>query len=116
MAELTEAELLRFRADIGDTTEAFSDAELQALYAYASESYTRSVVYAIDQLIVNAAKFADYVQNQSQEKKKQIFDNLLKVRELWKDRLTEEGYATKTQMRMVGMRSVPPRRKDRPYA
>lgn len=116
MAELTVQELADFRADIGDTSGVFTDAELQRLYARASEDYDTAILYAIDQLIANASKFADYTQNQSQEKKSQIFDHLLRLRSIWKSKVDAAAAAESaaTQVRIVGLSHVPPRRKNKP--
>lgn len=92
MSELTEQQLIDLRADLGDTgaTPAFTDAELQALWDRAEESHTKTVLWGFDQLIASATKFTDYTQNETQEKKSQIFDHLLKLRSLWKDRLAQD--------------------------
>lgn len=108
---LSIVQLEDFRADIGDTatTPAFTDPELQRLYVRAGENYNRAVLLAIEQLIANAAKFNDYTQNESQEKKSQIFDHLLRLRAMWEDKVN-----TKKQVGIVGLKSIPPKCKDKP--
>jgi hypothetical protein len=41
------------------------------------------MVYAINQLLMDAAKFNDYAAGSSSEKKSQVFDHLKAMRELW---------------------------------
>jgi hypothetical protein len=110
---LTPEQLIDFRADIGDNNvpPAFSDPELQRLYVRADTNYHKAVLLAFDQLISSAAKFSEYTQNASTEKKQQIFENLRKARADWQANHVQQG----NQVRIVGMRSVPPRDKDVPY-
>lgn len=111
---LTAAELARFRRKIGDTgtTQAYSDDELQDLYTEAGEVFAVAVRDAIDELIGNAWKFTDYTQNASQEKKSQIMTNLLKIRAIWQAKV--DALSAGSQTRIVGLKAVPPRRKDKP--
>lgn len=110
---LTSDQLTDFRADIGDNNvpPAFNDPELQRLYVRAGNSYNKAVLLAFDQLIASATKFNDYTQNASTEKKQQIFENLRKARADWKANYVQQA----NQVRIVGMRSVPPRTKEQPY-
>ena len=48
-----------------------------------SEFLREAVVYALDQLLMDAAKFNDYVAGSSSEKKSQVFDQLERMRKLW---------------------------------
>lgn len=118
MATLTAEQLSDFRADIGDTgsSPAFSDAELQRLYVREG-TYTKAVLLAFDQLIANAAKFTDYTQNDTQEKKSQVFENLRKTRAVWAEKVAEET-AEGTQKRQVGIAGlyVAPRTRSKPNA
>ncbi len=118
MADLTAEQLTDFRADIGDASAspAFSDAELQRLYARAG-TYTRAVLMAFEQLIANTAKFTDYTQNDTQEKKSQVFENLRKTRAIWAEKVAEET-AEGTQKRQVGIAGlyVAPRTRSKPNA
>ena len=111
MADLTATELADLRADIGDegSTPAFSDAELQRLYDRVDNDYDSTVVLAIRQLMVNAAKFADYTAGESSVKKHQIFDNLKKTYEL----LTGE-IASGDQVLIAGSRAVPYKSREEP--
>lgn len=112
-----------FRADIGDGAGAFSDAEIDALETRATARYGASVAYegarvlALNQLIANAAKFADYTQNDSSEKKSQKFSNLLKLRGIYKAELAEaEEDAAGASVRMGKTRKKPSRSKEYPDA
>lgn len=118
MAELTEPELLRFRRKIGDggTPPAFGDEELQDLYAEAGDDFTIAIRDAYDELIGSAWRFNDYTQNETQDKKQQIFQNLLKAREIWQAKVDKAEAATRAsnQVRIVGLQSMPPRVKRKP--
>lgn len=117
---LTNAELARFRRKIGDTRmpPAFPDAEIQDLWEEADGNWNKSVLAAYDELIGNSWKFTDYVQNETQEKKNQIFQNLLKARAIWQGKVDADTAAAKNknQVKMTGLRKVPPRRKELPDA
>jgi hypothetical protein len=95
MVALTNDQLIDLRNDLGDTKTppAFTDEELERLYVRTSEGHTATVVLGLDQLIMDAVKFSDYTQNETQEKKSQIFDHLLKVRALWQKKLDDETAA-----------------------
>ena len=108
---LTGIEILDFRGDIGDTgsTPAFSAAEIQRLYERNSSDYNRTMLMAIEQLIGNAWRFHNYEQGSSRDQRQQIFENLRKLRAIWKEKV-DSG----TQVRIVGMRTIPPRKKETP--
>ena len=110
VADLTAVQLNDLRNDLGDTgvTPAFPDAELQRLYLRTSEGYTATVILGLDQLIMNTAKFADYTQNDTEEKKSQVFTNLLKVRAIWQKRLDDETAAVVVLPRTVVMTRLRP--------
>lgn len=109
MADLSADQLTDFRADIGDDGTVFSDAELNRLYTRAESDYNLAIVLAFRQLMTNAAKLHDYTLAQSSERQSQVFDHLKTMLTYW------EGVAqTKQQVKMVGMRSVPPRLKSEP--
>jgi hypothetical protein len=118
MMPLTPAEIRRFRRKIGDVGRlvdgqmcyAFPDPDIQDIYEEAGSNFERAVLEAFDELIGNSWKFNDYTQNQTQEKKQQIFSNLLKARDSWYTTHVKSN----NQVRIVGIKSVPPRLKDRP--
>lgn len=84
-----------FRDDIGDVNSAYADGDIDKLEARAITKYGADVAYegalylAVRQLMANAAKFADYTQNDSSEKKSQKFNNLVKLRDMYKADLDE---------------------------
>lgn len=116
---LTPEEIRRFRRKIGDQGTsvngeicyAFPEPELQDLYTESGENFNLAVLEAYDELIAQAWRFSDYTQNQSIEKKQQIFSNLLKARESW----YLSHVKSNNQIRIVGVRTIPVRRIDRPY-
>lgn len=117
---LTQEQITRLRRKIGDVNSppAFPDADLEDTWQEVGGSWNMLVLESIDELISNSWRFTDYVQNQSQEKKSQILSNLLKVRAIWQKKVDDDAVATanKNQVKMTGLRPVPPRRKERPDA
>lgn len=116
MSELTVDQLTDLRADLGDvkTPPAFEDAELQRLYVRSGENYTHTVILGFDQLLTQAALFTDYTQNETQEKKSQIFDHLIKLRAMWRQSLADEQ-KTASPTALTALRPIW-KRKTRPYA
>lgn len=110
---LSTAQLTDLRGDIGDVNDppAFSDEELQRLYTRAGENYDVAVEYAIRQLVANAAKFHDYTAGQTADQRSQIFDNLMRLLDTWQ---TNNRAKRGGQMKVVGLRAVPPVRRDKP--
>ncbi|MBZ0293571.1 MAG: hypothetical protein K8L99_13470 [Anaerolineae bacterium] len=113
---LTDEQIEDFRDDIGDNGEppAFSNTKLQRLFTRAGENYNQAVLKAIDQLLGNSWTFNDYTQNESQEKKQQIFENLRKLRAIWQAKVDEDAQASSSQIILTGMRTIPGRKKSRP--
>ena len=109
MAELSAAQLLDIRADLGDDGTVFTDAELHRLYTRANSDYNTSVAMGVRQLLINASKMHDYSIAHSSESKGQIFKNLQDMLKYW-----DEKAETRQQVKMVGMSPVPPRIKDTP--
>lgn len=103
-------QLTDLRADLADTNNVFSEAELQRAYTRANESYDHAKVILIEQLVMNAAKFSDYTVGMTSEQRSQVFEHL-------KDMLTyfDEKASQSQQVAILGLQAVPPRRKDRPY-
>lgn len=110
---LDAAQLTDFRADIADVNLAFSDPELQRLYVRAKGSYELAVALAFEQLMSNAAKFAEYTQNQSRENRKQIFDNLEKMANRWLAKAEQVSKKGK-QIRLVRIRQMPKPQREAP--
>ena len=110
-----------FRADIGDVNNAFEDADIDTLETRSIAKYGADAAYegarimAINQLIANAAKFSDYTANESSQKKSQVFNNLLKLRDIYKTDLDDAIQdASGASVRMGRGRIKPPRRKELP--
>jgi hypothetical protein len=85
MATLTADQLADMQGDlgIGSTGDVFTDKELSRLYTRAGSDYDLTVVYALDQLLVDAAKLNDYTAGASSEKKSQVFNQLKMMRAMW---------------------------------
>lgn len=109
MADLSAAQLLDFRADIGDDGTVFTEDELNRHFTRASSDYNSAVVLALQQLLINASKRHDYSLAQSSESKSQVYKQIKDALTYWKSEAE-----TRQQVKMVGMRSVPPRVKDSP--
>jgi len=87
---LTAAQLTDLQRDIGIGSDeaVFTDDELNRLFARTSSDYAMAVMYALRQLLVNAARFNNYIRYTSsgqatREDKSQIFDHLKEMYELW---------------------------------
>jgi hypothetical protein len=117
MAELSADQLADMQGDIGigDDEAVFTDAELNRLYARAGESYALAVFYGYRQLLAQANKFYSYTSGLTSEKKKEIRDNIKDSMEFWKEEAQEEAQAATSQVKMVGMRRVPPSLRDEPH-
>lgn len=112
MATLTSTLRADLQADlaIGSSEAVFTNDELDRLYTRADGDYEKTIVLAMRQLMQNASKFNDYTAGQTSEKKSQIRDNLQKNLKYYED--TVIGGAT--QFKIVAMRSVPTKHKDKP--
>lgn len=88
MAALTSELRRDLQADlgIGDDQDIFTNSELDRLYTRAAADYDLTVVYALDQIMVDAAKLNDYRAGSSSESKSQVFEHLQAMRTLWADR------------------------------
>ncbi len=82
---LSTDQLTDIQADIGIGSDesVFEDAELNRLYARADSDYSLAVLYAIRQILTNAARFHDYTRGDDADKKSQVFDNLKEIYEVW---------------------------------
>lgn len=88
MATLDSDQLSDIQGDLGIVADeaVFTDDELHRLYTRAVSSYDLAVVYALDQLLMDAAKFNDYKAGSSSESKSQVFKHLQDVRKVWGQR------------------------------
>jgi hypothetical protein len=109
MAELNADQLTDIRADLGDDGTVFTDDELHRLYTRAGGDYNKAVVLALRQILMNAAKLSDYRIAQSAESRSQVYKQLREQLAYW-----EEVARNTQQIRVVGLRAVPPRAKDVP--
>lgn len=111
MTDLTTAQQNTLRRRIGDTsdTPAFANDELQDAFNEAAESLDATTVILLEWLLADAVKLHTYKAGQTTENMDQVYDHL-------KDRLTywTSKTAVSQQMKIVGMRSVPPRDRDMP--
>lgn len=108
---LTSALLTRLRRKIGDVAEtAWNDDELNDIYDQAGGDWNLTIALCFEELLVNAAKFADYKQNESEEKRQQIFVNLSKMINHFRSLSSSSA----NQVRIVGMKLRPPKNKSKP--
>lgn len=112
---LTTTQIQRFRRKIGDTNlkPAFDDEAIQDIWQEAEEDWDTAVLIAYEELLGNAWRFADYTQNQSEEKKNQIFKNLERMVDRAQAKVSSRKKG-RNQVRMGGLKPIPPRRKDVP--
>lgn len=82
---LSATQLTDIQADLGIGSDAsvFTDAELNRLFARADSDYNLAVLYAIRQILTNAARFHDYTRGDDADKKQQVFANLEKIYDRW---------------------------------
>lgn len=112
---LTPEQLAQIRRMIGDTAtpSTFSDAEIEASFAAAGELVLPTVVALIDELLISAARLTDYTQNASSEKRSQVFEQLLKMRGVFQDRI-DKAAAAGTRQVVIAATIAPKRKKDTP--
>lgn len=117
----TDLQRERLRADLSADDDALSDAEIDDAYTRASDQYGNNTaaveasarVLVIRQLIAGAAKRADYTQNQSSERRSQVFDHLLALRAIYEGDLQA---ALDTTVEWGGLRRKPTRIEEYPDA
>jgi len=108
---LTTALLTRLRRKIGDESEtAWDDAELNDSYDEAGGSWNLTIALLFEELRNNAVKFADYKQNESEEKRSQIFANLEKTARYYRSIVDDNA----TQVQIVALKQRPPHNKTKP--
>lgn len=109
---LTAAQTDDMLADLaaGALGDVFSQAELDRLYTRAGQDYNLAVYMGWLQTLGNSAKWINYRVAQTHVNRGDAFAHIEKMVELW-------GSLAKTganQVRVVGMRSIPPRHKPVP--
>ena len=114
MMALTPEQLARFRQDVGDTlpSPAFSTEEINDIYTDEGGDWNKAVLRAIWRLLSNASRLSDYVQNETQERKKQVFDNLQALYRLQMEKIEREN--SNQQPRFSSGKRYPPRVKAKP--
>jgi hypothetical protein len=102
----------RMRRKLGDTAApyAFTDAELDDLYAQADNCFDCAIRDGFNELLADAAKLSDYTAGASSERRAQVFNNLVRMRDWWAER-ARNGVAS---VRYVSLRRGPKR--GTPYA
>jgi hypothetical protein len=117
----TEIQRERLRADLDADESALTDAEIDDAFARATEQYrdnsfaveASARVIAIGQLLAGASKRADYAQNESSERRSQVFDHLLRLREIYESDLRA---ALDSAVQFGGIRRKPTRIEEYPDA
>lgn len=109
---LDATQLADMQGDLGISADqtVFTDAELDRLYDRASGDYNTAVYLGYRQLLADANKFFDYTAGQTSVKRSQVRDHLKEMAAFWKDEARTAG----NQMKMLGLRSIPPPCKDEP--
>ena len=112
MATLTSDQLTDLQADLALSTNqaVFTDLALNRLYTRAAGDYETTLWLGLRQLYSAALGENDYTAGQTSEKRSQIAKNL-------KDALDAQWVIVSraNQVRIVGMREVPPIEKELPY-
>jgi len=118
MTTITAQEEITLRRKLGNNGAGFSTPDLDSIWVEAGQSMTKAIFICFEELLNDATRFNDYTQNDSQEKRSQIFDHIAnKTLPYWKAKAIEEDNAanpTNKGVRILGLRVVPPRRMERP--
>ena len=111
MAVLSADQLSDIQGDlrIGSEEAVFTDTQLNRLFTRASSNYEKTVVLALRQMVMDAARYIDYRAGLTSQSKSQIYKQL-RDRLAYFERLVEE----ETPLIIAGTRAVPPRDKDAP--
>lgn len=96
---------------IGTAEAVLTNDQLDDLYAAADSDKDRTVLLVLYTLLADASKLYDYRLAQSTESKSQVFKHLKDTITVW-----EKKAESDQQVRIVAMRSVPPRNKQEPSA
>lgn len=118
MTTMTAQDEVNFRRKLGNGGRGFATPDLDAIWTEADGSMSKALWIAFEELMNDAARFNDYTQNDTQEKRSQIFDHIAgKLVPYWKAKAELEDTAANQEKRAVkimGLRGVPPRRMERP--
>lgn len=117
MTTITAEELVTLRRKINDKgQQTFSDPELDEIWVEAGEVMSKAIFLCLEEITIDVARFNDYTQNETTEKRSQVFDHLMdKLLPYWKAKAEEETNSTATVSRIIGTRVVPRRPVERPY-
>lgn len=93
----TEAQLRdRLRRDVGANSTALSDADADALFEEAGETYSDAAsayayarVLALQGILASSAKLTSYKQNESSESLSDVFKHLKELLKVWEDKTTD---------------------------
>ena len=107
--DATNKARLQASLGIGTDQSVFTDAELADIWTWASDDFAQTMVYALLQLMGNAAKLADYAAGQTNEKRSQVFKQLGELRDWW-----QQEAASTPQVVVAGMKAAPPRNRKLP--
>lgn len=111
MGDLTASErkYVQRMTGIGTGESVYTNDELDEFYTDASDDKDETVLLVLYALMADAAKLYDYRLAQSAENQSDVFDHLTKLIAFW-----EKKTEADQQVKIVAMRSVPPRDKDEP--
>ena len=117
----TEIQRERLRGDLDADEAALTDAEIDDAFARAVEQQGENSfaveaaarVIAIGQLLAGASKRADSTQNESAEKRSQVFDHLMRLRAIYEGDLRT---AAESAVQFGGLRRKPTRIEEYPDA
>jgi hypothetical protein len=117
----TDLQRERLRADLGADDAALTDAEIEDAFTRAGDQHGDNTfaveaaarVLILQQLIAGAAKRADYTQNQSSERRSQVFDHLFALRAIYESDLRA---ALESAAQWGGLRRKPTRIEEYPDA
>ncbi len=112
MATLTNEQIADLRADIGDDGTVFSVTELDRNFTRAGGNYEQTVVICLRQIRAQATKLHNYTIAQSSHSLQQVHDNIVELLAYWED--VVQTKASGGQVKILGLRAVPPRAKDGP--
>jgi hypothetical protein len=117
MTTILADEVVTLRRKINDKgQQAFSDPELDELWVEAGENMSMTIFLCLEELAIDAARFADYTQNETKESRSQVFDHLMnKLLPYWKAKAAAEITPLTGVSRIVGTKVVPRRSVERPY-
>ena len=96
---------------IGADETVFTDAELARLFERAEGDYALAVYYGYRQLLAQANRFHDYTAGMTSIKRSQMRTHLQASLDFWKSEAKRAD-----GVRSLGVRGVPPKRKDAPGA